>query len=432
MKKKGFTLIELLAVIVILAIIALIATPLVLKYIEKSRQESKVDSAYSFVRNLETEIANFSIKHNGKKYNGQPSDKGYYEISNFENPKIDTTVKGDKPDSIKVCLSSLGQVDKAMFEYGKYYVSYDEKKGSISDKDTYDNFSCSDNASKVEVPKNVENAEIVYVYIVHSALSQNNQGIIYLGASEQKKIDELTWKIGGNYRVAAGFYAPTSLLKNSIPSDGNIEAIVTHLDGKIETVTFVNKGSYWEYSGQVPYGYEGAIDDITIKFYPNCYLNDQDSCEYSGSYHYFSIVGRSDNAHLYHSINMLGETIYFNSSVYTAMVAFDAVNGTQEIYSNVEDVTRIIFDYEDGTQDVFNLKLEEDKGLKWGVGEVNNEFVLTAQSMLVKKFLYANDDHSGDIFKKNKNISTITIEEAGKMKKYNVNNNNAIYGCEGD
>ena len=65
---RGFTLIELLAVIVILAIIALIATPLVLKYIEKSRKESKVDSAYSYVRNLETEIANFSIKNNGKKY----------------------------------------------------------------------------------------------------------------------------------------------------------------------------------------------------------------------------------------------------------------------------------------------------------------------------------------------------------------------------
>ena len=147
-RSKGFTLIELLAVIVILAIIALIATPLVLKYIEKSRKESKVDSAYSFVRNLETEIANYAIKNNGKKYNKAPIGGDYYEFEDFDNDKkIDTTVKGDKPNSIKVCLSSLGQVEKGIFEYndGKYYVSYDGKKGSISDKDTYDNFSCSDN-----------------------------------------------------------------------------------------------------------------------------------------------------------------------------------------------------------------------------------------------------------------------------------------------
>ena len=44
MKKKGFTLIELLAVIVILAIIALIATPLVLKYIESAREKAFYNS----------------------------------------------------------------------------------------------------------------------------------------------------------------------------------------------------------------------------------------------------------------------------------------------------------------------------------------------------------------------------------------------------
>lgn len=43
---KGFTLIELLAVIVILAIIALIATPIVLNLIEKARQGAAQDSAY--------------------------------------------------------------------------------------------------------------------------------------------------------------------------------------------------------------------------------------------------------------------------------------------------------------------------------------------------------------------------------------------------
>jgi type IV pilus assembly protein PilA len=47
MKSKGFTLIELLAVIVILAIIALIATPIVLGIIEESRVNTqKVSAGY--------------------------------------------------------------------------------------------------------------------------------------------------------------------------------------------------------------------------------------------------------------------------------------------------------------------------------------------------------------------------------------------------
>jgi len=45
MKNKGFTLIELLAVIVILAIIALIATPIILNIIEDARGAAKIESA---------------------------------------------------------------------------------------------------------------------------------------------------------------------------------------------------------------------------------------------------------------------------------------------------------------------------------------------------------------------------------------------------
>ena len=53
MKSKGFTLIELLAVIVILAIIALIATPIVLGIIEESRVNTQRVSAQYMIDTVE-------------------------------------------------------------------------------------------------------------------------------------------------------------------------------------------------------------------------------------------------------------------------------------------------------------------------------------------------------------------------------------------
>lgn len=47
--KKGFTLIELLAVIVILAIIALITTPMIMNTIEEARKQAFLDSAYGII-----------------------------------------------------------------------------------------------------------------------------------------------------------------------------------------------------------------------------------------------------------------------------------------------------------------------------------------------------------------------------------------------
>ena len=64
MKKKGFTLIELLAVIVILAIIALIATPLVLKYIENSRKGAFENTIESIERVAELKIMDMQTKGN--------------------------------------------------------------------------------------------------------------------------------------------------------------------------------------------------------------------------------------------------------------------------------------------------------------------------------------------------------------------------------
>ena len=51
--KSGFTLIELLAVIIILAIIALIATPIILNVINNARKGALVESSRAFAKQLE-------------------------------------------------------------------------------------------------------------------------------------------------------------------------------------------------------------------------------------------------------------------------------------------------------------------------------------------------------------------------------------------
>lgn len=53
MNRKGFTLIELLAVIVILAIIALIATPLILGVIDEAKKGAARSSAYGYAKAIE-------------------------------------------------------------------------------------------------------------------------------------------------------------------------------------------------------------------------------------------------------------------------------------------------------------------------------------------------------------------------------------------
>ena len=66
MKNKGFTLIELLAVIVILAIIALIATPVILNIIEDARVGAYENSAKLVVSTIEKSYAGAYMAKDGK------------------------------------------------------------------------------------------------------------------------------------------------------------------------------------------------------------------------------------------------------------------------------------------------------------------------------------------------------------------------------
>ena len=105
MNKKGFTLIELLAVIVILAIIALIATPIIMGIIEDARTGAAKNSAYGYL----DAIDKAAVK-SGFGTTGDPSTativtlSGTYTISQSgatlysgTTKALDVTFKGDAP-----------------------------------------------------------------------------------------------------------------------------------------------------------------------------------------------------------------------------------------------------------------------------------------------------------------------------------------------
>ena len=96
MKNKGFTLIELLAVIVILAVIALIATPVVMDSLATARKQSAVDAGYGFVKAVENSVIG-AVANN-------PTTTMPTLVSTGNLATI--SVKGTKPTAVSLNLSN--------------------------------------------------------------------------------------------------------------------------------------------------------------------------------------------------------------------------------------------------------------------------------------------------------------------------------------
>ena len=95
---KGFTLVELLAVIVILAVIALIATPIVLSIINDTKESAVIRSAEMYVGAVENKIMQENMKLGGKL---NPKECTVNTDGNVtcDGTPLEIEVNGDKPDS---------------------------------------------------------------------------------------------------------------------------------------------------------------------------------------------------------------------------------------------------------------------------------------------------------------------------------------------
>ena len=132
--KKGFTLIELLAVIVVLAIIALIATPIVMNTIKNAKKGAAERTADNYIKQVETTIAEERLNKNEVL-------EGEYQITSDGNlcrdksascsddNKIKIEMSGTKPTSgkIKITNGSVDQTSSSM-TIGDYTVSYNSAK----------------------------------------------------------------------------------------------------------------------------------------------------------------------------------------------------------------------------------------------------------------------------------------------------------------
>ena len=130
LRKKGFTLLELIAVLVIMAMLALIVTPLVMNIIRKARISADKRSIDAYGRSIELAIAGYLLD-NGKF----PTDVSQLTIEYSGNEVVCSTTQLNSDSSVYLtgCTVAGRTVD---YSYGKYeapsYTAY-----SIGDKVSY-------------------------------------------------------------------------------------------------------------------------------------------------------------------------------------------------------------------------------------------------------------------------------------------------------
>ncbi len=123
--KKGFTLIELLAVIVILAIIALIATPIIIGVIENARKKAFENTAYGVLEGLR-------LDYTERILTGTTS-----EEQEFTFPNSGLKLSGEEPAYGSAKIDSKGGISFALADRDKKWCA---KKESNSEKVTIEDY----------------------------------------------------------------------------------------------------------------------------------------------------------------------------------------------------------------------------------------------------------------------------------------------------
>ena len=135
--KNGFTLLELLAVIVILAVIALITTPMILGVIETSKVEAAKASATGYIESIEVYIGTSKINN---KTNLKANEKyNVTEITTMNDGAIEALndlveIKGEEPSGTEdyITLDEQYKVKEGKLTFNEYVVIIGEGEMTVT------------------------------------------------------------------------------------------------------------------------------------------------------------------------------------------------------------------------------------------------------------------------------------------------------------
>ena len=289
MKRKGFTLIELLAVIVVLAIIALIATPIVMNTIKNAKKGAAERTADNYIKQVETAVAEAKLE-NKSVPNGTYNIDGNGNLTgNGLTESVTIDMSGTKPSGGTVKISN-GLVSKegTTMTVGDYDVKYNQEnnkyeateKGNTSSttvvyrwsSDETDEINIGDTIDLSDTSKFTKDASTLgkSYYLKHVLDKDNKVTESYACAIFNSK--EYCVRGGkdndGNsfygYAANEADYTGNALILKNL-RDEKIEGISCYFDADdsncYDDSVYLNGKSYGEVTAGYDYGYCAVIDD---------------------------------------------------------------------------------------------------------------------------------------------------------------------------
>ena len=224
MKKDGFTLVELLAVVVILAVVALIATPIILNVINDAKKSSIKQSAIGYVDAVEKTILE-------KKTNTDVDYDGKYTIKKDQITKesetasllpildliqLNVNVKGELPTKGNLEIEK-SNVISGEFYYNNYLVTLSNDKYKIqvlSNSSSTDTSALETEINNLKAELDAEKkkgATITLSFSGSTALSCNSSNNNFEGLTQSSKTsdsdDIFTYSNGGVVINKTGYYS---------------------------------------------------------------------------------------------------------------------------------------------------------------------------------------------------------------------------------